>query len=122
MGTNYYHRINICETCGRYDEHHIGKSSGGWTFSFHGQRDDDPDGLLGGKVVSIGDWRQRLKFGPIFDEYGRHVDTEDFWELVEKKKDGKNHTEYCRKEHPRFYIQTCWLDDEGNSFSEGEFS
>ncbi len=36
MGINYYHRTNICKECGRYDERHIGKSSHGWQFSFHG--------------------------------------------------------------------------------------
>jgi len=50
MGTNYYHRTNICEKCGRFDETHIGKSSWGWTFSFHG-----PNG-----VSSYANWLKTL--------------------------------------------------------------
>ena len=86
MGTNYYHRTNICLHCIRYDENHIGKSSGGWTL------------------------------------YCDEVSFEDFVKLVESKKDEKNnHTEYCKTAHP-LQVGMNWIDDEGNSFSEGEFS
>jgi len=120
MGTNYYHRTNVCSCCGRYDEHHIGKSSGGWTFGFHGEREKDPDINPLGVVVSFAEWKDRLKEGKIFNEYGEEVSLEDFLQLVESKRNGNiNHTEYCRINHPE---ERCWLDDDGNSFSEGEFS
>ena len=78
MGTNYYHRTNICEHCDRYDENHIGKSSGGWVFSFHGERNDVEWNFLGGGViVSLDDWKARLKGGKIFDEYGDEISVED---------------------------------------------
>ena len=35
MGTNFYIRYNKCSCCDRYDELHVGKSSYGWSFSFH---------------------------------------------------------------------------------------
>ncbi len=120
MGTNYYHRTNICSCCGRYDENHIGKSSGGWTFGFHGEKEWDLDLNPLGVVASLSDWKLRLEKGKIFDEYGVEISLEDFLKLVESKKDAKlNHTEYCREHHPS---EKCWLDDDGNSFAEGEFS
>jgi len=123
MGTNYYHRTNICEHCDRYDESHIGKSSGGWTFGFHGEREQNPDyNPLGQVIASFTDWKERLKKGKIFDEYGDEISLEDFVKLVESKRDAKyNHTEYCKTEYSS-RADMNWLDDEGNSFAEGEFS
>lgn len=123
MGTNYYHRTNICQHCNRYDEVHIGKSSHGWTFNFHGERESDPEfNPLGGIVISFADWKERLKEGRIFDEHGKETSLEDFIQLVESKRDEKyNHATYCQTYHPD-YASRSWLDDEGNSFSEGEFS
>lgn len=122
MGTNYYHRTNICPHCDRYDENHIGKSSGGWTFGFHGEREKEPEfNSLGGVVVSFEDWKTRFKDGKIFDEYGDEISVEKFINLVETKRDAKlNHTEYCVEQHSR--TSENWLDDEENSFTEGEFS
>lgn len=123
MGTNYYHRTNICPHCDRYDEHHIGKSSGGWTFGFHGEREEDSElNPLGGVVSSFSDWKTRLREGKIFDEYEEEISFEKFLQLVEAKRNEKNnHTEYCRVNHSSHAID-CWLDDDGNSFTEGEFS
>jgi hypothetical protein len=120
MGTNYYHRTNICECCNRYDETHIGKSSGGWTFSFQGFKkayeDDETE-----EVLSYADWLNRLQSGgKIFDEYGDEVSLDEFMALVEMKKGEKrNHTIYCRTHHPGL---DNWLDADGHSFSAGEFS
>lgn len=123
MGTNYYHRTNICSHCDRYDEYHIGKSSMGWTFSFHGEKETIVEfNPLGKVVASFSDWKERLKKGKIFNEYGEEILLEEFLKLVESKRDSEhNHTEYCRIHHPD-HAKQCWLDDEGNSFSEGEFS
>ena len=121
MGTNYYHRSNTCLCCDRYDEHHIGKSSAGWTFNFHGERDKNPEfNPLGETIVSFADWKKRLKIGRIFDEYDEEISFEDFVKLIESKRNEKNnHTLYCRENHPE---QKCWIDENGHSFSEGEFS
>lgn len=123
MGTNYYHRTKICDHCDRYDKHHIGKSSWGWTFSFHGERDVDPTfNVLGEIVASFEDWKIRLKKGKIFDEYGEKISLTDFIEMVEEKiTQSKNHTTYCRENHLD-HAEKCWLDKEGHSFAEGEFS
>ncbi len=123
MGTNYYHRTNICPHCDRHDKHHIGKSSGGWTFSFHGEKENPEWNSLKGVVASFTDWKERLKEGKIFDEYGKEVSLEDFLQLVEAKRDEKNnHTTYCKIHHAQHAVKGCWLDDEGNSFSDGAFS
>ena len=125
MGTNYYHRTNICTTCHRFDSVHIGKSSAGWTFSFHGERDQNPDyNELGGVVASLDDWKRRIEEldGMIYDEYGEAITVEKFLALVESKRDSKlNHKTYCDELHPSFAGRN-WLDGEGHSFSEGEFS
>ena len=117
MGTNYYHRTGICECCRRYDERHIGKSSAGWQFSFQGYRDSVPI------ITSFEDWKRELQIeGKIFDEYGREVSFEDFVKLVkEKQSEEMNTYDYCAKEGS-VNMTRRWKDEEGYSFSEGEFS
>ena len=125
MGTNYYHRTHICEHCDRFDEHHIGKSSGGWTFGFHGEREEDSElNSLGRVVASFDDWKLLFleEGSKIIDEYGEEISVAEFIQMVEKKKsETLNHTEYCKVAHPSLK-PINWLDNEGNSFSEGEFS
>jgi len=120
MGTNYYLTRDTCPMCGHSDTRlHIGKSSGGWTFSFRGY-----DGTDGGPVIkSEDDWRRVIaECGTIWDEYGEEIPAEKFWELVEsKRKEKLNHTIYCRKKYPD-YARSLWLDEKGNSFSDTEFS
>jgi len=124
MGTNYYLRKNICPCCSRYDEIHIGKSSAGWSFSFHGFRKENDEGLI---IISYKDWLKELQNGEIYDEYGRKVTLEEFMKLVENKKDASlNHTAYCRNSDCEFNRkhaeEYCWLDESGNSFQAGEWS
>jgi hypothetical protein len=130
MGTNYYHIKDKCPHCGRHDEPlHIGKSSGGWTFSFHGTE----------QIRSYKDWLSQLSIGTIQDEYGDEISLEEFKKFVESKRgEPWNHARdvgvpgsaysVAMKEK---YGDSCesrrpdgmeWLDDEGNSFSYGEFS
>jgi len=124
MGTNYYFERNVCPTCGHAEEtFHIGKSSCGWTFSFHGFRGPYDCEDIGCPILSYKDWLKILPTGIIKDEYGEEIDLKKFKELIENKKNEKfNHTIYCQKEHPEHAIRDCWLDEEGNSFSSGEFS
>ena len=119
MGTNYYHRTKICEHCHRYDERHIGKSSFGWTFGFHGYPE------LGLKSYKA--WLDALeKDGEIFDEYGRSIPLVDFKKLVERLRlpleAENNHTLFCRKKHPEHAEKHLWLDEEGYSFDSSDFS
>lgn len=125
MGTNYYLHQNVCSQCGRSDKQlHIGKSSGGWTFSFRGYRSiyNHPH------IRSYKEWLHFLNAeiangSVIKDEYGDIVTISDFKNLVEAKRNEKyNHTIYCRDSHPEHAERDCWLDDEGHSFSDHEFS
>jgi len=122
MGTNYYHRTDICECCNRYKEKHIGKSSAGWQFSFQGYRDykDQP------KIESFQDWkRELLADGKIFDEYGREFSFHEFCELVESKQSQpNNHYDCCAASSVAvgYDMSQDWKDEEGYSFSSSEFS
>lgn len=109
MGTNYYVETNKCTCCGRSDTQHIGKSSGGWTFSFRGYE----------QIRSYAEWVPILKAGRIYDEYGGEKSFDAFDALVQAKRtEPNNHArQYGRDE--RF---ESWLDPEGHSFSEYEFS
>ena len=114
MGENYYHVRNVCPTCGRGDEReHIGKSSAGWSFSFH----TDPD-----LPRSFAEWRERLKEGEIRDEYGERITLEEFTAMVERKKGGRNHAAECGPQRDPRSRYRDFVDPEGHSFSEGEFS
>ena len=111
MGTNYYHKTNICPQCGRFDEAHIGKSSAGWQFSFRGYPE----------IRSYKDWIKELKRnGVIYDEYGRGVTLREFKSMVASKKSFKNHYDYCKIDHPES-VRDQWKDENGFSFQSNEF-
>jgi hypothetical protein len=108
MGTNYYHVIksNECDKCKRVDieELHVGKSSAGWRFSFHGSD----------QIRSYEDWIRRLSSGGIIrDEYGNEISLLAFIRLVESKRKEK-------EDRPSF--PENWLDSDGNHFTGREFS
>jgi hypothetical protein len=124
MGDNYYLCEKVCPTCKRPARKlHIGKSSGGWTFSFRGYRFswDEP------RLESYREWLVYLEAelaqgGEIRDEYDEVVSLDDFKRLVEEKEScPRNHTLYCRVEHPE-HAKDCWLDSKGHSFTGTEFS
>lgn len=134
MGTNYYLHQNICPHCERPERVlHIGKSSGGWTFSFRGYRDEyEPV-----RVTTFADWKDLLKQpnSKIYDEYGQTETVEGFLELVKSKQTAKyNGSDLMIRANrgDREAQEACgpfwrdpdgkhWLDPEGHSFSEGEF-
>lgn len=114
MGTNYYHHRDVCATCGRAGGvEHIGKSSAGWTFSFHGTEE----------IRSYEDWLSVLQGGgEIRDEYGRIIDLETFASMVEcKQSASRRHYDFVKEHHPAL-MDDEWLDEEGHSFSGVEFS
>jgi hypothetical protein len=118
MGTNYYHRTNICKHCGRYDELHIGKLSAGWRFTFRGYRSDGLD------IITYRDWLEILGPNPsIFDSYGRQVTLEEFKELVENSMKGVSHCEEMKKDSwYDIFKHQLWVDLDGYDFNEAEFS
>jgi len=133
MGTNYYFRYNICGCCNRYDEIHIGKSSGGWQFLFHAVDEvislktiDPKSALLNQdesnlRIRSYSQWRSLIdqyvsqyKTASIRDEYGGEISPEDFYTLIDLKKNDKSHFEDINDKY-------CFLDPEGYNFIDGEF-
>jgi hypothetical protein len=123
MGTNYYHRTNICECCERYDEKHIGKSSAGWTFSFRGYpryKDYEPDEPIFA-VESYDEWLDVLSTGgEIRNEYGELCTLDEFKALVEAKRPSPNN-HALKYRDPRLPDDN-WVDKHGNSFTGREFS
>ncbi len=124
MSTNYYHRTNICEHCNRYEEKHIGKSSGGWEFSFQGYDAEHRRPV----IMSFENWKREFQAdGKIFNEYGEEISFDDFVKLVEDKQGGTfnnrpnlNHYDYCVEQGHD--IGNDYKDDEGYSFSLRDFS
>lgn len=121
MGTNYYHRTDICPHCNRYKERHIGKSSAGWQFFFRGYNEQVV-------ISSFEDWKRELQAeGRIFDEYGQEISYDDFVKMVEEKQNLKsnlNHYDYCIGEAASrgYDMNNDWKDKEGYSFCSSEFS
>jgi hypothetical protein len=128
MGTNYYVKENHCECCKRYDTPlHIGKSSGGWSFSFHGYRE------LG--LISWPAWKFYLfsTNATIVDEYGQDMPYAEFVEMIETVKapgymykeghQNLQHNEYGKKAPYKYFdAKHDWDDDLGYAFGDKEFS
>ena len=124
MGTNFYMQTRAEN--GRCRDVHLGKSSYGWTFSFHGYRDE----YDGQKITNFFEWNKFIaeeldKGGIIFNEYDDIVDHIELIEQIEAKKDGRNHTDYVQdRSKPGYshsHAQYCAKDSAGNSFSYCEF-
>ena len=126
MGTNYYVAKNLCECCDRYDEeYHIGKSSYGWAFSFHGYRAE--------RLVSWRAWKEFLKNKIIIDEYGEKTSYEKFIEMIEtykapgyKREDGHVNLQHNEQgkidKRPWFNSEYDWDDEDGYAFCSRNFS
>lgn len=124
MGTNYYVIKDKCECCKRSTrEYHIGKSSGGWAFSFRGHPWN--------KLTSWQAWKEFLKGQAIEDEYGDQVPYDEFVKMVEsykapgfRSKTGRvnlQHNDEAKKAG-WFNPSTDWDDEDGYSFTTREFS
>jgi hypothetical protein len=113
MGTNYYLRMNICSNCGRYDELHIGKSSGGWRFMFHGYRELSDEV----KFSSYSDLLQILNTGnyQIYDEYQELISISDFLSMVKEK-------QKLRSQFPSLGTDNAEVDSCGFEFYFYDFS
>ena len=128
MGTNYYFKPAAENKLVIFGEIHIGKESGGWSFSFHGY--DLQGGMKNISVESglsvdvelptliVKDFGMMLALinspGCIVSEYGETISVENFVEMVMKKKAQQNHS----RSYPR---DDCWQDEDGHSFGNYEF-
>jgi hypothetical protein len=124
MGTNYYVAKNLCECCNRYDEeYHIGKSSSGWAFTFHGYPAE--------RLTSWKAWKAFLKDQVIMDEYHERIDYDWFVHYIEGPK-APNYTNTHghknlqhnleSKKGTWFNPEYDWDDEEGYAFSSRDFS
>lgn len=125
MGTNYYWRPLITEEerekllektknvktlqeiedficCDLLNkEVRIGNSADGWKFLFYlGIRKH-----IYGQSLKREDIDQWLRSGIIVDEYGTEISVDDFWALVDSKKDAMDYEEYYKDE---LYSSHCW--------------
>jgi len=109
MGTNFYTKLNECESCGRYNEIHLGKSSYGWQFSFQYN-----GGLFYKNISEMKKW---LKGRTIENEYGEIIKYDEFWKMVKakQKKEFQNHAQ-------SYPDSTYELVIGGYSFSDCNFS
>lgn len=138
MGTNYYWRDQPCAHCHRYEEIHVGKNSGGWTFGFRawphrlldeehpewGHAETSPVGFA---VFSRADWRRVFseRTGELFDEYGARIADPVAWldalevpdEEQQRKENSPAWTGYVSGHDDRRS-----RDAEGFRFWAGEFS
>lgn len=141
MGMNFFLSDVKCEKCGCVKEEpiHIGKSSYGWTFHFHGRIDGYDDNE---KISCFKKWKELIE-NPnkiILDEDGGVIDKQKFFDLVESKKDGlnivnvvncnpisKKEIEYMREISRKNYYKDLdfsedfWFDSEKYNFSQGHF-
>ncbi len=143
MGTNYYlQKVN--QETGRTKDIHICKTSGGWTPSMRGYRRDlyygDDSWHDDPKIESWRDWKWFLlketkKGGIIFDEYDDAISLKNFFKKIKEWQDPvwrsglpkKNHAEEALKGEfsngvTDSHAASCWVDDDGYSFHDGEFS
>ncbi len=121
MGTNYYHRYNACDCCGRYDERHICKSM----LSFQGYRPapDWPEDFTGPEVVSWKQWRSVIEAsGEVWDEYGRKWDPAEFTAAVEATDPASRRRHYDWMVEHGMPLSRDWLDSDGFSFTTVDFS
>lgn len=112
MGTNYYAKAKTCKCCGHTPEDfHIGKSSAGWTFTFRAHPE-------------IRSYKQLLEYlsdKQIVDEYRREVSLRKFMRLVERKRKGP-HCMAIYEKSDECCPNDSFLDEEGHSFTDREFS
>lgn len=87
MGTNFYMFRDCCDQCGRGEELHIGKSSGGWCFSLHIYPEkgintlDDWKVLFNETVLGGIDGKVKQK-NVIKNEYNNVVSPEDMLRII----------------------------------------
>ena len=139
MGTNYYLKPLISademEVLKKFNAKveglHIGKSSYGWSFSFHAVDKYEVEIFtellplsepLTDNIDSEDDWRVWIDYKcQIYDECEREIDPKEFWDMVDSKRDGMNHHDYMLNESKFGNFDNSFKDHKGNSFSKGEF-
>lgn len=79
MGTNYYIEFPRCSCCGHSEpDYHIGKSSAGWCFALHVDKEKGINSLEDLKKLFIQCERIR-------DEYGMEISKEEMLNVITKR-------------------------------------
>jgi hypothetical protein len=146
MGTNHY--LQIKKSNGRCQDLHICKTSGGWSPSMRGYNKENHP-WYEYDIRSWFEWKVFLrdqiqnKDGLIFDEYNDLLSYDEFVQKIESWQAGatcegsgsKNHAEcaingefgnlYEDRTNPEEIAKrkkVYWIDPEGYSFHDGDFS
>jgi hypothetical protein len=118
MGTNYYVQTppceNACKHCSASESIHLGKSSGGWRFSFQADADWAPD-------TAFADWMKLALNGQIVDEYGRPHTIADLLSLIHDKRELRSHMK-PQPDLGMHRVYDDWFVSDGHEFSTREFS
>ena len=118
MGTNYYLRMNWCECCGRGDDIHIGKSSGGWCFSLHVDPFKNINSLADWQTL----WNETVLGGidgkvkhknVIYNEYNEVVKPEEMMNIITNRGDPDRDWNV-----PPTLHYTSWEDFHKHNYSE----
>lgn len=115
MGNNYYWYREKPQDPVNEEGLHIGKCSAGWVFHFQAHLDK----FQRYKLTSYGAWKEFLKEGYIYDEYGVPVSYPKFIKLVESTRP-KGITWESLPEAEQLHLCDEWID-EGFMFSLGDF-
>jgi hypothetical protein len=127
LGTNYYHHANICECCGRYDEHHICKSLINFAAILEWDETTGDEKIV---CASWQEWKKRLlEGGEIWDEYRKQHDIPEFIAKVESMQKDARRRQYDWERDAGFQVAAgpntnhqSWLDEDGFTFTAREFS
>ena len=121
---NYYLEVETCTKCHSKKRWHVGKSSNGWKFHFHGLV--SADSPTGQALRSYSAWKKAfrsVKRATLMDEEGNEIGLAAFNAKVKSKQldEYMSPVEYAYR---RGYTDHCayWLDPEGYEFSSGDFS
>ena len=84
MSTNYYLRTNVCKSCERYDEIHIGKMPCGMKYFIFCDIFNSNIYIQEINVKNL--WKSKTKGKEIYDEYGTKISYKEFWKMIDKIK------------------------------------
>jgi len=125
MGTNYYWFRDKIETRDVLPEEglHIGKNSAGWVFNFQAYQSvslwGDPAHFM--SLGTYCEYREFLKEGYIYDEYGEYIPYEEFLRIVKESKEPENGQQPLCKIEPICHGIMEWTND-GFMFTLNDFS
>jgi hypothetical protein len=118
MGTNYYVRTpgcdNACDHCAESRLIHLGKTSGGWRFSFQA----DPTWP---RDRAFTEWQRLAGSGPIEDEYGLTVTLPELLDLIDQKRGGRSHLA-PQPDLGVYRPSDGWFTNDGHEFGTRDFT